>query len=98
MPPRQGSRGPLQIPWHRTLPGAPFTPALHPASKLVHLDRKCRMGALPHNGEEAIDTLADPRIRVQRCMDHGPRGLRFASSGVVGKPSEYPSRTGLEDV
>lgn len=36
------------------------------------------VGALLHDGEESIDALADPRTRVQRCLIHGPRGLRFA--------------------
>jgi len=36
------------------------------------------VGALLHDGEESIDALADPRTRVQRCLVHGPRGLRFA--------------------
>ncbi|MCI0484877.1 MAG: hypothetical protein L0Y78_09885 [candidate division NC10 bacterium] len=36
------------------------------------------VGALLHDGEESIDVLADPRTRVQRCLVHGPRGLRFA--------------------
>ena len=37
-----------------------------------------RVGALLHDGEEAIDVLADFRTRIQRCLVHGPRGLRYA--------------------
>ena len=37
-----------------------------------------RVGALLHDGEESIDALADFWTRVQRCLVHGPRGLRFA--------------------
>jgi len=36
------------------------------------------VGVLLTDGEEAIEALADVRTRVQRCLVHGPRGLRFA--------------------
>ena len=36
------------------------------------------IGVLLTDGEEAIEALADLRTRVQRCLVHGPRGLRFA--------------------
>jgi hypothetical protein len=37
-----------------------------------------KVGVLLTDGEEAIEALADLLTRVQRCLVHGPRGLRFA--------------------
>ena len=45
------------------------------------LQRACpdeQVEVLLTDGEAAVEALADVRTRVQRCLVHGPRGLRFA--------------------
>lgn len=45
------------------------------------LEQACpgeKVEVLLTDGEPAIEALADRRTRVQRCLVHGPRGLRFA--------------------